>query len=1111
MTSALSEKILGLIKETPGLTAREIAAKLSRDKKEVNSILYGPLKGQCTQDEKYKWYLASSEARVFNNVNLDAPIPNSPFGRLCQYYLACLGLDEDAGISVFAANKYGDLDYQELTELPSISENHIFDSDASRKMMGRIRSERGRLAMYLGYPSALKHQRSKKSNWEGFFLEPLLLFPVDFGSSAHDTPKLEMGFPIFNRSALRRLSNAERDAFLEELIQLERELGLTDSDDLPDLDELARRLQSIRPEWPWNEDINPDDLSINLAIPELTEEGIYNKAVLVIGERSPFTQGLEVELKQLSRLSESDLKGTVLGRWLSEGEIPVTSNLEQSLVEVLPLNSEQRQAIKLALTEPLTIITGPPGTGKSQVVTDLLINAAWSGKRVVFASKNNKAVDVVEARVNNIGSRPILLRVGSNQYQTRLAEYLLGLLSSTSTKEDMAAFNEANELHQNINSQLMALNQSEESLIASRNLVDALDQKVGDARSELDSDDMQILKQVDLAPISLAFEALTIAVGGAVKSKQGLITRVFWKVLSAKRFDQVKRSGEELSNQLARLKLKFPEQAPNDKSIDGWESACVLAGKKLALYGQLKEYLTHLSLLQSMKPLEQIAKEQTVLLNKMSDNAQRLWECWLRLQPSKLNQADRQLLQKYSAILKMVVETGPDGTLAKDVYTQYRNLYKKVSHLLPCWAVTSLSARGKVPFEAGFFDLVVFDEASQCDIASALPLLFRAKSAVVIGDPKQLSHISGMPRGHDQQLLQRFNLVEEFPHWAYSYNSLFDLASGFSSGEGIVNLRDHHRSHADIIEFSNHKFYEGRLRVATRYNLLNRPPQEKAGVRWVDIKGAVNKPSSGGAVNEKEAAGVVKILRELVLTKGYRGSIGVVSPFRAQANLIRELALADVSISNLLTSQDFLVDTVHKFQGDERDVIMFSSVVGKGITPGAISFLKNNGNLFNVAVTRARAQLIVVGDLTECSKCDISYLSEFSTYVTKLNDAVETQVKLDLTLLGSEYPSVSNPERVSDWERVFYKALFEAGIKALPQYQVEKYALDFALFAGERRLNIEVDGERYHRNWTGELCRRDQIRNLRMIELGWDVMRFWVYEIRDDMDGCINRIKNWQG
>ena len=57
--------------------------------------------------------------------------------------------------------------------------------------------------------------------------------------------------------------------------------------------------------------------------------------------------------------------------------------------------------------------------------------------------------------------------------------------------------------------------------------------------------------------------------------------------------------------------------------------------------------------------------------------------------------------------------------------------------------------------------------------------------------------------------------------------------------------------------------------------------------------------------------------------------------------------------------------------------------------------------------------------------------------------------------------------------------------RPLPQYLVEKrYALDFALIEGDRRLAIEVDGERYHRNWDGELCRRDQIRNERLMELG---------------------------
>ena len=66
-----------------------------------------------------------------------------------------------------------------------------------------------------------------------------------------------------------------------------------------------------------------------------------------------------------------------------------------------------------------------------------------------------------------------------------------------------------------------------------------------------------------------------------------------------------------------------------------------------------------------------------------------------------------------------------------------------------------------------------------------------------------------------------------------------------------------------------------------------------------------------------------------------------------------------------------------------------------------------------------------------------------------------------------------------------------------------------AIIDGEHKLDIEVDGERYHREWTGELCRKDQIRNQRMFELGWDVKRFWVYEIRDNLEESIDKIKNW--
>uniref|UniRef100_UPI0025982B25 endonuclease domain-containing protein n=1 Tax=uncultured Spongiibacter sp. TaxID=870896 RepID=UPI0025982B25 len=136
-------------------------------------------------------------------------------------------------------------------------------------------------------------------------------------------------------------------------------------------------------------------------------------------------------------------------------------------------------------------------------------------------------------------------------------------------------------------------------------------------------------------------------------------------------------------------------------------------------------------------------------------------------------------------------------------------------------------------------------------------------------------------------------------------------------------------------------------------------------------------------------------------------------------------------------------------------------------------------------------------------------LAAFANYIDLIDQSKSEEQDLIGGDCGPIYPTAVDRSKVSQWEVILYEALYNAGVRTIPQYPVEQYLLDFALVDGDRRLNIEVDGERYHRSWTGELSRRDQIRNQRMFELGWDVMRFWVYEIRDDLDGCIARVQQW--
>ena len=279
-----------------------------------------------------------------------------------------------------------------------------------------------------------------------------------------------------------------------------------------------------------------------------------------------------------------------------------------------------------------------------------------------------------------------------------------------------------------------------------------------------------------------------------------------------------------------------------------------------------------------------------------------------------------------------------------------------------------------IPFETSdFLTCCVIDEASQCDIASALPLLFRAKQVVILGDLKQLPHISKVLQQQDFQLVKKHGLWEDRPGWSYSVTSLFQLADVLRGQNRKVMLRDHHRSHAQIIEFSNEHFYQsGPLRIVTRYDRLRIPYPDQPAIRWVDVQcPTLFAPGDdGGAVNEAEAQAVVVEVERLI-QGGYRGSIGVVSPFRAQVNRITQMVSQRPGLARGLGEADFLCGTAHSFQGDERDVMFLSPAVSDTMPRGARWFVdasRDSKNLFNVAITRARAALIVVGNRrTRCA------------------------------------------------------------------------------------------------------------------------------------------------
>lgn len=1109
-TMDLQEKIVEILRKEGPLHGRKIASLLesnygiAADPAEVNLILYRQLKGVAAQNNNFEWILTGTSRTVYPERKPREG--TSALSRLARYYLECLAKELGSGVSEFATSRYGDA-YEQLRILP-------FDGRATDSigatLVNKCKRSAGNLVFRIGYPLLLRRVQNRDQQ-TFMIVEPLFLFSVD-NNEAIRFQKISLtdDDPQVNVKALESIMGSSRSSdVLLEAVEMYERLGLNASGDArPGYHELFLRLEQLHPHWNWQEPLNWNRLSDG-PISRIEQPGIYNKAALFLSQRDKYTVGLERDLTQLAELRDIDYSDTALTPLLKGETQTKQSANHKILLEPLPLNEEQREAVRRGLSSRLTVITGPPGTGKSQVVASLIVNAIHDEQTVLFSSRNNKAVDVVYERVNGLSHRPVMLRLGS-RFQTTLSEYLSGLLSAQITNDDHIRYQESKLAHDRILLDMAEVEKTEQHVIELRNKVDNLEVSVEQARTLLGDVLFAQGKHTTAETISrqdALIETLRRLMDYCDRKKQSIFIRLLWSKLAGRRLTRLNKALAEIGPQLKGLGLEPPDIAINEFSLPVLASYLQNAKHRNDALDQARIYFDTLAELNRTTDLFEASRKEKAIIAEMADVSIRLWTDWLQLAPSRMSREDRKVVGDYLALLNLIVASEESNRqIDRSLWARYYEFLPKIKHILPCWAVTSLSARGRIPLQAGFFDLVIIDEASQCDIASSIPLLYRAKRAVIIGDDKQLTHISGLTPPQDLQLLTKHQLDADFMGWSYSANSLFRLAASHAEAENTIALRDHHRSHADIIGFSNKFFYGENLRVATRYENLKRLNNGPA-VRWLNVEGTCFRPSTGSIYNDKEVDAVIRELTRMVAS-GYDGTIGVVTPFHAQEIRIRDRIRQDADLADRLSLREFLCSTVHSFQGDERDVIVFSPVIAERASEGSITFLRNTGNLFNVAITRARAALIVVGDIRRCGSCDIPYLTRFIEYVGSLEQTNESDItSLDF---GPKYPPVPEDVVVSEWEKIFYEKLYHAGIKTIPQVPEGQYRLDLALYHNGRKLDIEVDGEYYHRSWDGELLTRDRLRNQRMIELGWDVKRFWVYQIRDNMEFCIQSIKDWQ-
>ncbi|MBO5342358.1 MAG: DUF2726 domain-containing protein [Lachnospiraceae bacterium] len=313
---------------------------------------------------------------------------------------------------------------------------------------------------------------------------------------------------------------------------------------------------------------------------------------------------------------------------------------------------------------------------------------------------------------------------------------------------------------------------------------------------------------------------------------------------------------------------------------------------------------------------------------------------------------------------------------------------KKLQKIFPIIITTCISAH-KLGEPEPMFDMVIMDEASQCNTAISLVPIIRGDNLMLVGDPQQLNPVILLDEVSNQKLKQKYSVSDEYD---YRKNSVYKTFLACDAVSDEVLLHNHYRCNKRIIEFNNKKYYNSRLKVYSN-------SQEQNPLVHIDIK-------NGKVYVKNTAPEEVEAIVEYA-SHNKDKTIGIITPFVNQKKLIED-ALHREKLNNVVCG------TVHAFQGDEKDVVLFSTAITEQTHLGTYEWLKNNKELINVATSRAKEKLIVLADLQNVNRLHIKDsdddLYELIEYVRKNGQSQVTQKRANSRALGVKPFSTATEE-----------------------------------------------------------------------------------------------------
>lgn len=369
-----------------------------------------------------------------------------------------------------------------------------------------------------------------------------------------------------------------------------------------------------------------------------------------------------------------------------------------------------------------------------------------------------------------------------------------------------------------------------------------------------------------------------------------------------------------------------------------------------------------------------VSEEQAIAL--VDDDVEELKKYLFYTGAGYMKRLDRDEFGKLREIL--YEEDLDKATEAFAKYVGEKKNLLRLQKIFPIIATTCISAH-RLGEPEPLFDMVIMDEASQCNTAVSLVPILRGSSLMLVGDPQQLSPVILLDELVNEKLKRRYCVSEEYD---YCKNSIYKVYLACDAVSDEILLHNHYRCHPRIIEFNNRKYYNSRLQIRTE-------SQEPIPLEYMDIQDT--------RANVKNTAPAEARAVAEYAARNKDRSIGVITPFVNQKLLI-EQALKEEGVTNVTCG------TVHAFQGDEKDVILFSTAITDQTQTGTYEWLKNNRELINVATSRARDKLIVLGSQKNLSRLhnreSDDDLYELVQYVRSNGQTMVTPKKTNSRALG---------------------------------------------------------------------------------------------------------------